>query len=140
MGSLCSRPSTRDTVASISPYVLSSTSSFSRGSTVVLQQGNWLKIKALGFSPKRGPHSPASHTPPQAADSHHLLQTLCGRQEALVSDQGVSLCGRGRGLDEASPSQGWGWSLLTTHPFLITGFNTALPRGLSNPGQVTAPL
>ena len=95
MGSLYSWPSTRDTVASISPYVLSSTSSFSWGSTVVLQQGNWLQIKALGFSPNQeSPHSCLPRPPPQAADSHHLLQTLCGRQEAFVSDQGVSLCGR----------------------------------------------
>lgn len=39
MGSLCSWPSTRHTVASISLYVRSSTSSFSRGSIVVLQLG-----------------------------------------------------------------------------------------------------
>lgn len=56
MGSLCSWPSTRDTVASISPYVLSSTSSFSRGSTVVLRQGSGLQIEASGFSPHQGPH------------------------------------------------------------------------------------
>lgn len=79
MGSLCSWPSIRDTVASISPYVLSSTSSFSRGSTVVLQEGSRLQIKALRFSPNQGPqHSCHPRPPSRGVDSHHLLQTFRG--------------------------------------------------------------
>ena len=77
MGSLCSWPSTRDTVASISPYVLSSTSSFSRGSTVVLQWGDWLTSMPSGSVPMAGgPNTPAPTHPAQGADSHDLLQTL----------------------------------------------------------------
>lgn len=82
MGSLCSWPSTWHTVASISSYVLSSASSFSRGSTVVLQ------IKALVQS-QQGPTSPTSSHPAQGPDSHDLLQTLGGRP------QGVPLWGGG---------------------------------------------
>lgn len=82
MGSLCSWPSAWDTVASISSYVLSSASCFSRGSTVVLQ------IKAPVQS-QRGPTTPASPHPAQGPDSHDLLQTLSGRH------QGMSLWGGG---------------------------------------------
>ena len=38
------------------------------------------------------------------------------------------------------PGSGLAPEPLTTHPFPITGFTTALPRGLSDPGQVTEPL
>lgn len=79
MGSLCSWPSTRDTVASISPYVLSSTSSFSRGSTVVLQ-GQRAPDQGPRVQPQAGAPillPPAPH-PAQGVDSHDLLQTLSG--------------------------------------------------------------
>lgn len=105
MGSLCSWPSTRDTVASISPYVLSSTSSFSRGSTVVLQRVAGSRSRPPQLDPHQGPQRSRLSPPhtPQGADSHDLLQTLSGRQEALVPDQGEPLRGRGgKGrLDEA---------------------------------------
>lgn len=121
MGSLCSRPSTRDTVASISVCPLQHLQLLP--GPPVLQQGNWLQIKAPGSVPNGAPQS-CLPRPSQAADSHHLLQTLRrpARKHLSLTREYLCVVG-GRGLDEASPlPRVGGWSLLTTHPFLITGF------------------
>lgn len=117
MGSLCSWPSTRDTVASISPYVLSSTSSFSRGSTVVLQRGGWLQIKVLGFSPDRGTQRSCLPPPPRAwthmifcrhsiADRKHLSVT----RECLCMAEGAGQVRPWPPAPLRPPPHGWCWS------------------------------
>lgn len=64
---------------------------------MVLQQGNWLQIKALGFSPKQGPHTPASHAPLPRLRTHIIFcrHSVADRKHLSLTREYLCVVGGG---------------------------------------------